>query len=166
MRLSKLSLLVASMWYASSVNAAKLPFETYAFTEIEIGIENNDAGQALNGFGRCMGTMLVISWSDLRSEYEGDNPNSEINLAYKGLAWGALFQQFFYKGLKDEEMTTEKAKAMYAEADEAASYYAEAYLAWLERDGTSVENLDEYHPFMIELDKCMEVGSALNKSRS
>lgn len=142
--------------------ADKLPFDVFAYQEIQAGVKDeSDQSVLLNGIGRCMGALLAAGESGATEAINFDEPDGDAIKAYTGFIQLAVPYQLRYYNVEDSPDIDYSPYVK--ETEESAIYYAQAYLGWFERDAIDPTSLSNRHPYMIELNKCLEGGLDFHK---
>lgn len=144
--------------------ADKLPFEKFAFQELEAGLKNKqDNSAVLNGAGRCMGIIgATVESEQLSDIHDPNDNNSDIIQAYMGFTELAIASLEIYYNIPKDGPDLDVTPLL-EEAKDSAMYYGRGYWGWIERDDINLKAINNNHPYMIELNKCIEKGLDLRR---
>ncbi len=140
-----------------------LPYESFASTLIERGMTNNgDHSKALEGAKRCMAIFQIAAAYDLISSDDG---SQILNNAYKGIVSVAFIINTSIMDYADGSYTVPMMIEDQKEWQKSSTEIAHGYINWLESNNESPESAGEYHPFKIELNQCITLGTSIRNAQ-
>ena len=134
-----------------------LPYEKFAFQLINHGFSEKKSDQLIDGVLRCAAIIEVAAQDDLLPD---EYTISQAESAYQVLQISTAFADSFETGDMPENQTVTDMLAMTNKYSSGKGEHISQYKRWLEL----IETASQYHPFQIELRRCIKTGLEMQRA--